>query len=75
MTLTKEIFIRNRVELTPTEKDTLASAQNIIDNIKYENTHSAGTEDDYLYDICTEASRLIGELLDDYSNEYAGKKN
>lgn len=73
MKLTKEHYIHNRLSLDDTERDTLISASKIVMGIRDANIHSAGADDDYLNDICSNVLVGISELLDNYSNEYAGE--
>lgn len=70
MKLIKHNYIHNHILFNETETDILISASKIISNVRSENIHSSGTEDDYLHEITTRILSDISELLDDYRNEY-----
>ena len=73
MKLIKNAYIHNHLFFSEAERDILISASKIVSAIRNENIHSSGAEDTYLTDKCVSVLEGLSELLDDYSNEYAGE--
>ena len=73
MKLIKNAYIHNHLFFSETERDILISASKIVSAIRNENIHSSGAEDTYLTEKCVSVLVGLSELLDNYSNEYAGE--
>lgn len=73
MKLIKNTYIHNHLFFDEIERDILISASKIVSAIRNENIHSSGAEDTYLTEKCVSVLAGLSELLDKYSNEYAGE--
>lgn len=73
MKLIKNTYIHNHLFFDEIERDILISASKIVSAIRNENIHSSGAEDTYLTEKCVSVLAGLSELLDNYSNEYAGE--
>ena len=73
MKLIKNTYIHNHLFFDEIERDILISASKIVSAIRNENIHSSGAEDVYLNEKCESVLMGLSELLDNYSNEYAGE--
>ena len=73
MKLIKNTYIHNHLFFDEIERDILISANKIVSTIRNENIHSSGAEDIYLTEKCDSILMGLSELLNNYSNEYAGE--